>query len=144
VLASLNWATCQKDYTPGSFLTISIFLVSTDCQQCCPRLNYLLIKSDPNDKSLDLISEKLLRIFYRKLVMTSSLEDSTGLFVFTLNLSTFHKRTSLIVASEYEPHSIIERMAPYLAGSASIVVHTPHVQVSARDSSCCSSISLPY
>ena len=64
--------------------------------------------------------------------------------VFTLNLSTSYKPSSLIVASEYEPHSIIEKMAPYLAGSASIVVHTPHVQVSARDLSCCSSISLPY
>ncbi|KAI0368838.1 Gcd10p-domain-containing protein [Pilatotrama ljubarskyi] len=35
----------------------------------------------------------------------------------------------LIIASEYDPHSIIEKLYPYLAGSASIVVHSPHVQV---------------
>ncbi|KAH9849238.1 Gcd10p-domain-containing protein [Lenzites betulinus] len=35
----------------------------------------------------------------------------------------------LIVASEYDPYSIIEKLYPYLAGSASIVVHSPHVQV---------------
>lgn len=35
----------------------------------------------------------------------------------------------LLVASEYEPFSIVERLSPYLAGSASIVVHSPHIQV---------------
>jgi tRNA (adenine-N(1)-)-methyltransferase non-catalytic subunit len=33
------------------------------------------------------------------------------------------------VASEYDPWSIIESLSPYLAGSASIVVQSPHVQV---------------
>jgi tRNA (adenine-N(1)-)-methyltransferase non-catalytic subunit len=36
---------------------------------------------------------------------------------------------SLIVASEYDPFSIIEKLYPYLAGSASIVVQSPHAQV---------------
>jgi len=36
---------------------------------------------------------------------------------------------ALIVASEYEPFSIVEKLSPYLAGSASIVVHSPHLQV---------------
>jgi len=36
---------------------------------------------------------------------------------------------SLIICSEYEPYSIIERLSPYLAGSASIVVHSPYPQV---------------
>lgn len=36
---------------------------------------------------------------------------------------------SLIVASEYDPFSIVEKLSPYLAGSASIVVQSPHVQV---------------
>lgn len=35
----------------------------------------------------------------------------------------------LIIASQYDPWSILERLSPYLAGSASIVVHSPQVQV---------------
>ncbi|CAK5264273.1 unnamed protein product [Mycena citricolor] len=35
----------------------------------------------------------------------------------------------LIVASDYEPHSILERLVPHLAGSASIVVQSPYGQV---------------
>ncbi|KAI0695606.1 Gcd10p-domain-containing protein [Cytidiella melzeri] len=35
----------------------------------------------------------------------------------------------LVVASQYEPWSIIERLVPYLGGSASIVVHSPQVQI---------------
>lgn len=36
---------------------------------------------------------------------------------------------SLIVASEYDPFSIVEKLYPYLAGSAPIVVQSPHIQV---------------
>jgi hypothetical protein len=36
----------------------------------------------------------------------------------------------LLIASQYDPWSIIERLAPYIGGSASIVVHSPQVQVS--------------
>ncbi|GAA5913948.1 tRNA 1-methyladenosine methyltransferase subunit GCD10 [Sporobolomyces salmoneus] len=35
---------------------------------------------------------------------------------------------ALIVASEYEPYSIVERLIPFLAGSASIVIHSPTIQ----------------
>ncbi|KAJ3929551.1 MAG: Gcd10p-domain-containing protein [Lentinula lateritia] len=35
---------------------------------------------------------------------------------------------ALMVASQYEPSGIIDRLVPYLAGSASIVVHSPHSQ----------------
>ncbi|KAI0652487.1 Gcd10p-domain-containing protein [Trametes meyenii] len=35
----------------------------------------------------------------------------------------------LVIASEYDPYSIIEKLYPYLSGSASIVVYSPHVQV---------------
>ncbi|CAL1694467.1 unnamed protein product [Somion occarium] len=35
----------------------------------------------------------------------------------------------LIVASQYDPFSILEKLMPYLAGSASIVVHSPYVQI---------------
>ncbi|KAJ3502140.1 hypothetical protein NLJ89_g9021 [Agrocybe chaxingu] len=36
---------------------------------------------------------------------------------------------SLVIASEHEPYSIIERLSPYLGGSASIVVHSPYQQI---------------
>ncbi|KII94259.1 hypothetical protein PLICRDRAFT_36512 [Plicaturopsis crispa FD-325 SS-3] len=35
---------------------------------------------------------------------------------------------ALLVASEYEPYSIIDQLFPYLGGSASIAVHSPHLQ----------------
>ncbi|KAJ7654815.1 Gcd10p family-domain-containing protein [Mycena rosella] len=36
---------------------------------------------------------------------------------------------ALIVASEYEPFSIVERLVPYVAGSGSIVVQSPYAQI---------------
>lgn len=39
---------------------------------------------------------------------------------------TFHR---LIIASNYESFSIIEKLYPYLGGSASIVVQSPYGQV---------------
>ena len=42
---------------------------------------------------------------------------------------SFHRCYSLILASEYDPYSIINKLVPYLGGSAPIVVQSPHVQV---------------
>jgi len=36
---------------------------------------------------------------------------------------------SLIVVSEYDPFSIVDKLYPYLAGSAPIIVQSPHGQV---------------
>ena len=36
---------------------------------------------------------------------------------------------SLLVASQYDPFSILQKLHPYLGGSASIVVQSPHVQI---------------
>ncbi|KAF8314352.1 Gcd10p-domain-containing protein [Cantharellus anzutake] len=36
---------------------------------------------------------------------------------------------ALLISSNHEPHSIIEKLAPYLAGSSSIIVHSPYVHV---------------
>ncbi|CEQ42239.1 SPOSA6832_04030, partial [Sporobolomyces salmonicolor] len=43
--------------------------------------------------------------------------------------SAARSRGELILACEYEPYSIIERLIPRLAGSAPIVVYSPHVQI---------------
>ena len=45
---------------------------------------------------------------------------------YTLTLTDLER---LIVASEYDPWSILERLFPYLAGSASIVIQSPNAQV---------------
>lgn len=34
-----------------------------------------------------------------------------------------------MIACEYEPYSILEKLLPYIAGSASIVVYSPHLHV---------------
>ncbi|KAL5534101.1 hypothetical protein ACEPAG_562 [Sanghuangporus baumii] len=39
---------------------------------------------------------------------------------------------ALLVASDYEPFSIVEKLCRYLAGSASIVIHSPFIQVLAE------------
>ncbi|KAG6900507.1 hypothetical protein C0993_009460 [Termitomyces sp. T159_Od127] len=36
---------------------------------------------------------------------------------------------SLIVASQYDPWSILQRLVPYIGGSGSIVVYSPHIQI---------------
>ncbi|GLB35838.1 putative eukaryotic translation initiation factor 3 62 kDa subunit [Lyophyllum shimeji] len=36
---------------------------------------------------------------------------------------------SLVVASEYDPWSILQKLIPYVAGSGSVVVHSPHLQI---------------
>ncbi|KAG9007838.1 tRNA (adenine(58)-N(1))-methyltransferase non-catalytic subunit trm6 [Tulasnella sp. JGI-2019a] len=35
----------------------------------------------------------------------------------------------LLVATEYDPFSVVEKITPYLAGSANIVVHSPYLQI---------------
>ncbi|KAA1468108.1 Gcd10p-domain-containing protein [Dentipellis sp. KUC8613] len=35
----------------------------------------------------------------------------------------------LVISSEYDPYSIVEKLVPYLGGSASIVVQSPHLSV---------------
>ncbi|KZT43855.1 Gcd10p-domain-containing protein [Sistotremastrum suecicum HHB10207 ss-3] len=35
----------------------------------------------------------------------------------------------ILIASQYEPYSVTERLIPYLAGSGSIVIHSPYIQV---------------
>ncbi|KAF7972594.1 hypothetical protein HWV62_17398 [Athelia sp. TMB] len=46
----------------------------------------------------------------------------------------------LIVASEYDPYSIVEKLYPYLAGSAPIVAHSPSLQILADLQAKCRSL----
>lgn len=40
--------------------------------------------------------------------------------------------SGLLIASQYDPSSILARLSPYLAGSASIVVYSQHLQIVAE------------
>ena len=43
---------------------------------------------------------------------------------------------SVILASEYEPSSILDRILPKIAGSAPVVIYSPYLQVRSVPSSC--------
>lgn len=34
----------------------------------------------------------------------------------------------MILCTQYEPHSVLTRLLPYIAGSAAIVIYSPHLQ----------------
>ncbi|KDQ63239.1 hypothetical protein JAAARDRAFT_188836 [Jaapia argillacea MUCL 33604] len=61
------------------------------------------------------------RLSKRKLVLDSLSDTRSELFSGEFD--------GLIVASEYEPFSIVEKLSAYLGGSASIVVQSPHAQI---------------
>ncbi|KZT08696.1 Gcd10p-domain-containing protein [Laetiporus sulphureus 93-53] len=61
------------------------------------------------------------RLNKRKVVSDSLMQAREDLFAGEFE--------ALVVASEYDPFSMLERLSPYLAGSASIVVHSPHIQI---------------
>ncbi|OCH89722.1 Gcd10p-domain-containing protein [Obba rivulosa] len=61
------------------------------------------------------------RLNKRKAVANSLMQTREELFAGEFD--------GLLIASEYEPFSIIEKLTPYVAGSANIVVHSPFVQI---------------
>lgn len=96
IMASLNWATCQEDYTP----IISTWDVEED-----------QIRSDKQ------------RIRVNKRRAASDFLQSTREDLFAGEFE------ALIVASEYDPQSILKRLNKYLSGSCNIVIHSPYVQI---------------
>ncbi|KAJ8702169.1 tRNA (adenine(58)-N(1))-methyltransferase non-catalytic subunit trm6 [Pleurotus ostreatus] len=96
IMASLNWATCQEDYTP----IISTWDVEED-----------QIRSDKQ------------RIRVNKRRAASDFLQSTREDLFAGEFE------ALIVASEYDPQSILKRLNKYLGGSCNIVIHSPYVQI---------------
>lgn len=61
--------------------------------------------------------------------MSFSVGNLMGTYIFFVQTLFSFIFCSLVIASEYDPGSIIEKLAPYLGGSASIVVYSPHIQV---------------
>lgn len=128
IMASLNWATADEDYTPSRWLPY--------VQNQCTDLLIVVASSEPPAGKFKSDGQRT-RLNKRKVASDALMQTREELFngefdgyvaqtSFLLRLLTQY---SLIVASEYDPYSIIEKLYPYLAGSASIVVHSPHVQV---------------
>ncbi|KAH9923664.1 Gcd10p-domain-containing protein [Fomitopsis serialis] len=94
VLASLNWATADEEYTP------------------------IIPPSEPpgNVKS----DAQKARLNKRKVVNEALAQTREELFAGEFD--------GLVVASEYDPFSILQQLSPYLAGSANIIVHSPYIQ----------------
>jgi tRNA (adenine-N(1)-)-methyltransferase non-catalytic subunit len=138
VLASLNWATSEEDYTPRKSLHLSGF----QCIDLWPVI-------PPSDIPVDQIRSERQKSRLNKRKAVSDLLTSTRDELFAGEFDAFvflrllyckqlfiSSSYSLIIASEYEPYSIVDKLVPYLGGSASIVVQSPHVQV-------CFDVSIP-
>ncbi|RDB29668.1 tRNA (adenine(58)-N(1))-methyltransferase non-catalytic subunit TRM6 [Hypsizygus marmoreus] len=96
VLASLNWATAEEEYTP-----------------ILP----------PSDVPTDQIRSERQKSRLNKRKAVTDLLSNTREELFSGEFD------GLIVASEYDSWSILEKLVPYVGGSGSIVVHSPHVQI---------------
>lgn len=131
VLASLNWATSDEDYTPCRFL-----LLFGSCQvdpwSVIPPSDLPAdqIKSDRQKSRLNkrkAVSDLLTNT--RNDLFAGEFEASVSCCRFFFHADIHLSCYSLVLASEYDPYSIIDKLLPYLGGSASIVVQSPHVQV---------------
>ncbi|KAH9947122.1 Gcd10p-domain-containing protein [Amylocystis lapponica] len=80
----------------------------------------ILPPSEPTDGKFNSDGQRS-RITKRKVTTSALMQTREELFAGEFD--------GLIVASQYEPFSILEKLSPYLTGSASIVVHSPHVQI---------------
>ena len=134
-MASLNWATADEEYTPST--SLSQFLSSQTClifsrSNCLHRTAIRQVQirrtTQSSDKTQGRIGRphadqrRALRRRIRRVSFTSSVHWHSG-------SRAAHTLSSLLVASQYDPFSIVDKLYPYLGGSASIVVHSPHVQV---------------
>lgn len=133
VLKSLNWATSQEDYIPG-LISVHTRIRFTWLQlpSSCSRRSACggnQIRPTKNSVKKAKSRPRHIRQYKRRAIcwrVWSVSEYWLLSELYLLNAS----RTRLIVASQYDPSGIVDRLVPYLAGSASIVVHSPQSQAS--------------
>ncbi|TFK77422.1 Gcd10p-domain-containing protein [Pluteus cervinus] len=77
----------------------------------------------PSDMPLDQVRSERQKARLSKRKATTDLLANTREELFSGEFD------GLIIASEYDPSSILERLLPYVAGSSSIVVQSPHIQI---------------
>ena len=116
----------------------TVFVCSRMLEYCMTQFCHLLIHYRTvftrSGRRAVISSVKLYKKLCSRYERSCFLENSTGTWTCSgkmlsmlTQLFPYHRR--LVVASEYEPYSIVERLMPYLGGSASLVVHSPHLQV---------------
>ncbi|EJD03817.1 Gcd10p-domain-containing protein [Fomitiporia mediterranea MF3/22] len=112
-LSSLNWATADEEYKPSRCDDIAPSEIESHASTVVP-------PSEP-ETGVYRSERQKSRLNKRKKVVGNLYNTRNELFSGEFD--------GLLIASEYEPFSIVEKLCPYLAGSASIVVHSPHIQV---------------
>ncbi|KAL4399141.1 tRNA (adenine(58)-N(1))-methyltransferase non-catalytic subunit Trm6 [Malassezia pachydermatis] len=76
------------------------------------------------------MAEELARVYATEREKNRARKKRAGIEDFLATRQQFFdgEFDSLIIASPYESYSMIHRLLPYLAGSANVVVHSPHLQ----------------
>ncbi|KAL7285496.1 hypothetical protein ACG7TL_000593 [Trametes sanguinea] len=119
VLSSLNWATADEEYTPS----MVVFRDARTADWLIIFRRTVIASTEPPAGKFKSDGQRA-RLNKRKIASDALMQTREDLFAGEFE--------GLIIATEYGPYSIIDKLYPYLAGSASIVVHSPHVQVVAN------------
>ncbi|KAF9515041.1 hypothetical protein BS47DRAFT_1372154 [Hydnum rufescens UP504] len=112
LVTSLNWAQIEEDWEPGKAPNFLHDYSET------PQIT-TSVDSNPLQRKLDRESQRVSRRRQMYLVLQAAREE----------LFSGNGMRGLIVASQYEPFSVVEKLVPYLGGSAHIVVQSPYLQV---------------
>lgn len=116
ILKTLHWAATEHAWT---------------LRKC-----YILIQASH-------MSEELAKVYETERERQRARKKREGIENFIASRQQFFdgEFDAALVASPYEPYSIIHRLVPYLAGSSNVVVHSPHLQVGdkATDAATCRS-----
>ncbi|TFK41846.1 Gcd10p family-domain-containing protein [Crucibulum laeve] len=119
---------CDTD-SPPAYPVISHMNFNSSITDILVSLNWATAEEDympiipPSDIPADQVKSERQKSRLNKRRAVTELLRSTREDLFSGEFN------SLVIATEYDPYSVIERLAPYLGGSASIVVHNPHIQV---------------
>jgi len=119
VLAYLNWSMVSKDWKPEDLPLESEDANAAPTSTDPSTSNPAPVKSG---KKFKLQERERLRLEKRRELYNETQDTREELFKGEFD--------GLIISSHYEPVSIIDRLLPYLSGSANVLVHGPYLQVS--------------
>jgi len=105
LVTSLNWAQTEEDWEPVHDYSETPQITTS-------------VDSNPPQRKLDRESQRVSRRQQMFLTLQAAREELFS-----------GEWDALIVASQYEPFSVVEKLVPYLGGSAHIVVQSPYLQV---------------
>ncbi|GAV98795.1 Gcd10p-domain-containing protein [Lentinula edodes] len=113
---------CDTDSPPAYPVVANMNLPTEMVQSVLKSLNWATSEQDYVSVPVDEIRSDRQKTRLRKRKVAHELLENTREELFGGEFE------ALMVASQYEPSGIIDRLVPYLAGSASIVVHSPQSQ----------------